>query len=607
MAMNLATQTVLSGEGAAAQSTPTPAPPTPEDIAKQFPNFDILACLGRGGMGVVYKARQKSLNRLVALKILAPEREKDAAFGQRFAVEAETLAKLNHPGIVTIYDFGQTDGLFYLVMEFVDGVNLRHLLEVRRISPREALAIVPQICDALQYAHDQGIVHRDIKPENILLDRQGRVKVADFGLAKLVGTDASVGQTFLSARAGDIPVASAEVTNAGLESPANRQAGKPTLQPVGLSDAGKVMGTPQYMAPEQRDHPTEVDHRADIYSLGVVFYQMLTGELPGKPIEPPSRKVQVDVRLDEVVLRALEKSPELRFQQVNEVKTLLETISTDIGKSEVRSQSPRPAQHSSSTANTCGEALARELQARDYVLDIGSCLRRGWVLVRGDSWPTVGVTTLILLLLHAGGFLFAGPLLGGLCLYFLKKIRGEPSSVETLFSGFRIAFMPLFLAGLVGTVACLLVISSIVIPIRLFSGGLLGALASSMGLVCLILPGVFLAGVTILTLVLVIDKRLDFRSAFKLSGAAVSRHWGKFLGFMFVLALINAAGIMAGVVGLLVTAPITLSAAIFAYEDIFASASRAGHPAAFAGDKTALASAPHTPTRLHAVRWLLGK
>ena len=174
--------------------------------------------------------------------------------------------------------------------------------------------------------------------------------------------------------------------------------------------------------------------------------------------------------------------------------------------------------------------------------------------MRGDFWPTVGVTGLILLLLYVGGFLFVGPLLGGLCLYFLKKIRGEPSSVETAFSGFRIAFMPLFLAGLAGTVA------------------------TSVGLACLILPGVFLVGLTILTLVLVIDKRLDFWPAFKLSDVTISRHWGKFFGFMFVLALINVAGIMAVVVGLLVTAPITLAALIFAYEDIFASASWVASP-----------------------------
>ena len=138
-------------------------------------------------MGAVYKARQKELDRIVALKILPPGIGDDAAFAGRFAREAKALAKLNHPGIVTLYEFGQTNGLFFFLMEFVDGVNLRQLLHAGRIAPREALAIVPQICDALQYAHDQGIVHRDIKPENILLDRRGRVKVADFGLAKIVG------------------------------------------------------------------------------------------------------------------------------------------------------------------------------------------------------------------------------------------------------------------------------------------------------------------------------------------------------------------------------------------------------------------------------------
>ena len=261
MAMNLATQTALSEESGGSTGAAKPAPPSPEEVARHFPGFDILECLGRGGMGVVYKARQKSLNRLVALKILAPEREQDAAFAQRFAVEAGTLARLNHPGIVTIYDFGQADGLFYFVMEFVDGISLRHLLSHGRVAPREALAIVPQICDALQYAHDQGVVHRDIKPENILLDRRGRVKVADFGLAKLVEMKAPL-------------------TPALSPSDGERVAGRPG-EAAGLrtllTESGKVMGTPQYMAPEQVAHPADVDHRADIYALGVVFYQMQIG------------------------------------------------------------------------------------------------------------------------------------------------------------------------------------------------------------------------------------------------------------------------------------------------------------------------------------------
>ena len=268
--------------------------PAAEELAALFPQFEILGLIGQGGMGAVYKVRQKELDRIVALKILPPTIGQAAEFSNRFAREAKALAKLNHPGIVTIHEFGQADGLYFIVMEFVDGVNLRQLMATDRIAPRQALAIVPQICDALQFAHDHGIVHRDIKPENILLDRLGRVKVADFGIAKLVGA------------ADDEEHERWPQTDATL--------------------AGKIMGTPQYMAPEQIDHPSEVDHRADIYALGVVFYQMLTGELPGKDLQAPSRKVQIDVRLDEIVLRAMAKDPELRYQQASVMKTRVEGL-----------------------------------------------------------------------------------------------------------------------------------------------------------------------------------------------------------------------------------------------------------------------------------------
>jgi len=305
MALNLKTETAFSGDPAAARP-----PLPPEQIAPHFPQLEILECLGRGGMGVVYKARQKSLNRLVALKLLAPERVGDAAFAERFTREAQALAALNHPNIVTIHDFGQAGGYYYLLMEFVDGANLRQLLRARKFTPEEALAIVPPLCDALQFAHDRGIVHRDIKPENLLLDKAGRVKVADFGIAKMLG--------------GNDPLT-------------------PSLSPLDGERVAKpgegpsltgVVGTPSYSAPEQKTDPRRVDSRADIYSLGVVFYEMLTGELPGQRLEPPSNKVSIDVRLDEIVLRALEKKPELRYQQVSEVKTMVETIvSTPPGSS----------------------------------------------------------------------------------------------------------------------------------------------------------------------------------------------------------------------------------------------------------------------------------
>jgi serine/threonine protein kinase/signal peptidase I len=284
-------------------------PPAIAELAAKFPQLEILELIGKGGMGAVYKARQRQLDRVVALKILPPGIGDDPAFAERFAREAKALAKLNHPGIVTLYEFGKADGLYFFLMEFVDGVTLRQLLHAGRVSPREALAIVPQICDALQFAHDQGIVHRDIKPENILADRRGRVKVADFGLAKIV-----VGDNAEPAVTGSSPAS-----------------------PSALTSARDFLGTPQYMAPEQKEHPDTVDHRADIYALGVVFYQMLTGELPAKQIEPPSHKVQIDVRLDEVVLRAMEKKPELRYQQARVLKTQVETIA-EKEDSEIRSQ-----------------------------------------------------------------------------------------------------------------------------------------------------------------------------------------------------------------------------------------------------------------------------
>lgn len=267
--------------------------PSVDELGAKFPALEVLEFIGQGGMGAVYKARQRELDRIVALKILPPDIGQDAAFAERFTREARALAKLNHTNIVTLYEFGRADGLYYFLMEFVDGVNLRQLTANGRVSTREALAVVPQICDALQYAHDHGIVHRDIKPENILIDRRGQVKVADFGLARIIGSAADP----------------ADLLN--------------------LSTDAKVMGTPSYMPPEQIETPGEVDHRADIYALGVVFYQMLTGELPGKTIEPPSRKVQIDVRLDEIVLRALERSPDLRYEQASQIKTQLESIERD--------------------------------------------------------------------------------------------------------------------------------------------------------------------------------------------------------------------------------------------------------------------------------------
>src|SRR5262245_5263700 len=306
MAGGLASAAAVEPASGFAVTTPPSGSKTPtqgewSNLAERFPHLELLELLGRGGMGAVYKARQKNLDRIVALKVIPPEAAKDPTFAERFQREARAMARLNHANIVTVYDFGQIGDLYYLLMEYVDGVNLRHALRAARLAPTEALAIVPQICDALQYAHDQGVVHRDIKPENILLDRLGRVKIADFGLAKILS-----------------------------QSPDN----------FTLTGTQQVMGTPRYMAPEQIERPSTVDHRADIYSLGVVFYEMLTGELPLGRFEPPSQKVQVDVRIDNVVLRTLEKEPERRYQRASHVKTELTSQSPPTWHTPIPSAKP---------------------------------------------------------------------------------------------------------------------------------------------------------------------------------------------------------------------------------------------------------------------------
>jgi serine/threonine protein kinase len=293
-----------SGPDAPTTDGPIPGrgflPPSPARLADSFPQLEILELIGQGGMGAVYKARQRNLDRLVALKIIHPEGTLDAAFAKRFNREAKLLARLSHQHIVALYEFGEIEfseaedrparPLYYFLMEYVDGANLRQLMQTGELIPERALAIVPQICDALQYAHDEGVVHRDIKPENILLDKRGRMKIADFGLAKLVTAPES---------------------------------------DFALTGTHQVMGTPRYMAPEQMEGSHGVDHRADIYSLGVVFYEMLTGEVPAGHFDPPSKKMEIDVRLDEVVLKAMAREPERRYQQASEVKTDVESISSE--------------------------------------------------------------------------------------------------------------------------------------------------------------------------------------------------------------------------------------------------------------------------------------
>jgi serine/threonine protein kinase len=257
-------------------------PPTVEEMTLLFPDFDLRAFIGQGGMGAVYRAVQPELDRTVAIKVLASETGRDPEFMERFRREAATLARLDHPNIVKLFDYGEREGFAYFVMEFVDGVDLSRRMATGPLAPDEAFDITTQLCDALQHTHERGVVHRDIKPENILIAHDGRVKVADFGVARLVLPDEADER---------------------------------------LTRTRATLGTPRYMAPEQMAPGHDVDRRADIYSAGVVLYEMLTGAIPAGHFDPPSTKVpRLNPGIDEVVLRALNAEPARRFATATELK-----------------------------------------------------------------------------------------------------------------------------------------------------------------------------------------------------------------------------------------------------------------------------------------------
>jgi hypothetical protein len=272
--------------------------PTTDELARLFPELEILGLLGRGGMGAVYRARQPHLDRLVALKVLPP-RSSDPDAVARFSREARAMARLRHPNIVTIFESGRKGDLYYFLMEFVPGRNLRQVMTGGPVPPAEAVRIVLEVCAGLGAAHEMGHLHRDVKPENILLDERGRVQIADFGLTR--PTD---------------PAGDARLTR-----------------------SDQVMGTFAYMAPEQFHSPLDVDHRADLYSVGVVFYELLTGRRPQGRFEPPSRLCDCGERFDAVVLRALEQDPSRRHQTAAELRAEVEALQ-DVAPVAIRSAPP---------------------------------------------------------------------------------------------------------------------------------------------------------------------------------------------------------------------------------------------------------------------------
>jgi len=267
--------------------------PSDTEVTALFPGYTDIKVLGRGGMGAVYSATQVSLDRRVAIKLLPSEFNHDPAATQRFRDEARLLAKLNHPHIVSIYDFGETaEGSFYFIMEYVDGTDLHQVIRKDKLPPMKAVEMMQQVCEALEFAHTQGFVHRDIKPANILIDQQGRVKVSDFGLAILI-TDR--GQSL------------------------------PDLEE-------SIIGTPVYIAPEQLQGNPHVDHRADIYSLGIMFHQLLAGSLPDRTSPLKGQHTPIAQRMNHIIGRAMEENPDKRYPNISE---MLQDISDALAKKKV--------------------------------------------------------------------------------------------------------------------------------------------------------------------------------------------------------------------------------------------------------------------------------
>ncbi len=263
--------------------------PTTEELQQLLPAYDVLSFIAKGGMGAVYKAHQKSLERNVAIKILPREFGEDHGFRRRFEDEAKAMAKLNHPNLISVYDFGEVDHMLYIVMEFVDGKSFHESFHGRAIAEKEVAHLVAGICEGLAHAHEAGILHRDIKPANILLDSKNRPKIGDFGLARL--TEETEGE-------------------------------------------GIIYGTPDYIAPEVIKNPGAVDTRSDVFSTGVILYELLTGKLPEKRYIPASQIEDVDPRFDKIVRRATHPSPMLRFANgeamASDLKTLQDALDNQV-------------------------------------------------------------------------------------------------------------------------------------------------------------------------------------------------------------------------------------------------------------------------------------
>ena len=271
--------------------------PLPEELAPLFPNYRIMSLIATGGMGAVYHAMQTSLEREVAIKILPVEFGNDPEFCKGFEAEAKAMAKLNHPNLISVYDFGELKGMLFIVMEYVPGQSLHEACDGGAVDPAEVVRLMTGISHGLAHAHEHGILHRDIKPANILLDAHLQPKIGDFGLARHVD--------------------------------------------VQIQDGEAIFGTPGYTAPEVLRPPHTVDQRADIFSLGVLLHELLTG-VSARRADPrsPSAISHCDPRFDAVVNKASHPNPLQRYQNAAEIAEELQKIGSSAGPRVLRTASP---------------------------------------------------------------------------------------------------------------------------------------------------------------------------------------------------------------------------------------------------------------------------
>lgn len=288
----------------------------PERAPQRLGGYEILRELGRGGMGAVYLARQVSLNRRVAVKVMNPQWSANPVFLQRFTREAFAAAQLVHHNIVQIYDIGRHDNVSFFSMEYVEGLSLGDMLKTQgRIEPIECAGYILQAARGLKFAHDQGMIHRDIKPDNLMLNKEGVIKVADLGLVKSPGSDQAIRAAPESSASGSADVETTSVNEA--------------------------MGTPAYMAPEQAVDAARVDRRADVYSLGCTFYKLVTGRpmfdartadammdmhAEQQPVAPHDIAPDVPADLGAIILKMVEKNPADRHQNMAALIADLETF-----------------------------------------------------------------------------------------------------------------------------------------------------------------------------------------------------------------------------------------------------------------------------------------